>query len=195
MHALTPALIGAASALAHAGSLQTIVVDFDDQPGGIPPLVTDGLFSDHVTFSTEADNILMIFSGAGFVGGSSPNTLTAGVSTTALNFDADIYMDFDLAAQNVSLDILSDNNTGVIAALQVFHDAGSSTVDVIGDGDIATPITADLSTYTGVTRVELTGINDEFGLSIDNLRFDIIPAPAPLALLAIAPLAALRRRR
>ncbi len=196
MKAISATLICIAACTAEAGLFQTVTVDFDDQAGGIPPIETDGLFSSDVTFSTDAGNILMIFSGAGFVGGSSPNTLTAGESTSTSVFDGDIYMDFPVAAQSVSLDILSDNDSGVIASLNVIHSGGSTLMDIIGDGDFSTPIGMDLSAFSDVTRIELFGITDEFGLAIDNLVFDVpIPAPGSLALFGIGASLAMRRRR
>ncbi|MFG0245606.1 MAG: hypothetical protein ACF8MF_06095 [Phycisphaerales bacterium JB052] len=191
------AAIATATLAANAGMYQTVTVDFDDQPGGFfPPEVTDGLFSPYVTFSTEADHVLLIFSGSGTVGGSNPNNLTAAESVDASSFNSDIYMDFTDAAQNLSLDILADNDTGVIAAINVFHAGGMATVDIIGNGDFSDPINTDLSSYTDVTRIELVNITDEFGLSIDNLVFDApVPAPGALALFAAGALCTTRRSR
>jgi hypothetical protein len=190
------AAIGACSMTAYAGITQDILVDFDDQAGGIPPIETDGTFSDHVTFSTSDNNILMIFEGAGFVGGSSPNILTAGISTTTDNFNADIYMDFSVAANNVSLDVVSDNDSGAVAMLGVFHSGGFTELNVVGNGNFTDAIHMDLSSYSDVTRVELFGITDEFGLGIDNLALTVpVPAPATLAILGLSGLASSRRRR
>ncbi len=190
------AVIGACSLAASAGVTQDVLVDFDDQLGGIPPIETDGTFSDHVTFSTSDNNILMIFEGAGFVGGSSPNILTAGISTTTDNFNADIYMDFSVAANNVSLDVVSDNDSGVVAMLGVFHAGGFTELDVVGNANFTDVIHMDLSSYFDITRVELFGITDEFGLGIDNLALTVpIPTPATLAILGLSGLVTSRRRR
>jgi hypothetical protein len=190
------AALGACSLSAHAGVTQDVLVDFDDQTGGIPPIQTDGAFSDHVTFSTNDNNILMIFEGAGFVGGSSPNMLTAGVSTTTDTFDGDIYMDFTVAANNLSLDILADNDSGIIAMLGVYHAGGFTELNVSGNGNFSDPIETDLSSYMDITRIELFAITDEFGLGIDNLAFTVpVPAPASLALLGLSGMMTTRRRR
>lgn len=189
--------LAACSSFALAGIVtQDIIVDFDDQLGGLPPIQTNGLFNDHVTFSTNDDNILMIFEGAGFVGGSSPNLLTAGVSTTTDNFNGDIYMDFTAAANNVSLDIASDNDLGNIALLSIAHAGGTDVIDVVGNGNFTDVIAMDLTQYMDVTRIELYRITDEFGLGIDNLAFTApIPAPSSMALIGISALVAGRRRR
>ncbi|MEQ8850921.1 MAG: hypothetical protein RIB32_03980 [Phycisphaerales bacterium] len=182
------------SSVAVAGSLQTVTIDFDDQPGGLPPVETDGMFSPHATFSTESGHVMLIFSGAGVVGGSNPNVLTAAVSATASDFDSDIYVDFTEPVQNLSLDLLSDNDSGTIATLTVLHSGGTTMLDVVGNGDFSDPMPFDLSSYTDVTRVELTNITDEFGLSMDNLVFDV-PTSSGAGLLAAAGVMAMRRRR
>lgn len=175
---------------------ETVLIDFDDQPGGInPPVITDGMFSEHAVFSTSSDSVLLIFAGAGFVGGSGPNTLTAALSQQASVFDSDIYIDFTVAANNVSLNVLADNERGVVANLMVTHAGGTSTIDVIGNANISDAMPIDLAAFTDVTRIELVNITDEFGLSIDDLVFDVpVPAPGALAVLGLAGLVCGRRR-
>jgi hypothetical protein len=186
-----------ASAASAGAPFQTVTVDFDDQAGGIPPVVTDGDFSPFVTFTTSQDSVLLIFSGAGVVGTSSPNTLTAALSPDAAVYDSDIYMDFTMPVNNLSLNIAADNDSGVIADLVVTHSLGMTTLDVIGNGNLSDPIPVDLSAYIDVESVQLINITDEFGLAIDDLVFDVpIPAPATLAvLLGVAGIGRSRRRR
>lgn len=175
---------------------QDVIIDFDDLLGGLPPVETDGLFSELATFSTNDNNILMIFAGAGFVGGSGPNTLAAGISTTADNYNGNIYVDFTYESNNLTLDILSDNDSGNVAMLNIHHAGGLSFMDVVGNGDFTDPIAMDLTMFTDVTRIELVGINDEFGLTMDNLSFSVpVPAPSTLALLGLGGLFASNRRR
>ena len=193
---LATTLIAAITTAASAGiATQTITIDFDDQMGGLPGVETDGLFNPHATFSTEPDHLLLIVSGSDFVGGSGPNSLTA-MQEGSSDFDSDIYIDFTQAANNVSLDILADNDRLTVAQLHVFHSMGSSFVDVMGNANFQDPIPMDLSNYTDITRIELVNITDEFGLGIDNLVFDIpVPAPSALALLTLGALTTQRRRR
>ena len=189
---------GATLVPAVSAQLQTVTINFDDQPGGIaPPALTDGLFSPHATFSTADDSVLLIFAGAGFVGGSAPNVLTAALSQTAADFDSDIYIDFTVAANNVSLLVVADNDVGFIGSLMVTHHAGGiSQLDLFGNGDITDGIPLDLSQFRDVTRIQLVTIADEFGLAIDNLVFDVpVPAPGALAVLGVAAAAGVRRGR
>ncbi len=188
--------VGACVQVAQAGVTQDVLVDFDDQLGGIPPIETDGQFSEHVSFGTDDNNILMIFEGAGFVGGSSPNMLTAGISTTTDTFNGDIYMDFTVAANNLSFDILADNSSGVIAMLGIFHSGGFTELNVTGNGNFTDPIEIDLSAYSDVNSVELFAISDEFGLGIDNLAFTVpVPTPSTFAIIGLSGLLASRRCR
>lgn len=189
------ALMATASA-AVAGGTQTVTVNFDDQQGGFPPVVTDGLFSPYATFSTTQDSVLLIFNNSSFVGGTDPNNLSAATSPAGPSFDSDIYIDFNLAVQNLSFNILADNDVGLIALLNVHHGGGLEVVEVIGNGNFNDAVALDLSAYADVTRVELVNVTDEFGLSIDDLVFDYpVPAPATAALLALAGAANTRRRR
>jgi hypothetical protein len=188
--------LGMTTAAVSAGLTQDIIVDFDDQIGGIPGVVTDGMFSDHVTFSTNDFHSMVIFAGAGVVGGTNPNSLTSVDVANGSLFNGDIYMDFTVAANNVSLDILADNEAGIIAGLLVSHSGGDSMVDVIGNGDFSDSVFMDLSSFMDITRIELVDITDEFGLGIDNLNFTVpVPTPNTLALLGFGALAGTRRRR
>ena len=193
---LSSAAVVAASSSLYAGMYQTVTIDFDDLAGGFPPVQTDGLFSPHATFSTQEGHVLLVFAGAGVVGGSNPNTLTAAESVDASTFDSDIYIDFANAARNVSIDILSDNDSGVVAGLRVIHGGGIAELDIVGNGDFSDPIPTDLSAYSDVTRIELFGITDEFGLSIDNLVFEtLVPTPGAVAMFGLAGWMGLSRRR
>lgn len=194
---LSLALLAAVSMTATAGiATQDIIVDFDDQIGGLPGAPTDGMFSEYVTFSTDpAHHSLVILSGAGFVGGSNPNALSA-LDSAEESYDGDIYMDFTSAAQNVSFDILADNDQGTIAYIAVSHADDISYFDVIGNGDISDPISFDFSDLIDVTTIEICSITDEFGLAIDNLAFSVpVPAPSALAMVGMGLLTVSRRRR
>lgn len=196
MHTALSLTALAIAAPALAGVVTPVLVDFDDQPGGLPPVMTDGSFNEHVSFSTNDPNMLLIFSGGGFVGGSPPNILTAGISPTTDTFDGDIYMDFTVAANNLSIDVVSDNDSGMVASMGIFHAGGFDELDVIGNGDFTDVMHMDLSNFQDITRLELFAITDEFGLGIDNLAFDVpVPTPSTLAMLGLGGLAAARRRR
>lgn len=193
---LSLAMLASVSMTAAAGiAYQDVVVDFDDQPGGLPGVPTDGAFSDHVTFSTDQNHQLLILSGSDFIGGSGPNSLSA-VDSAGKIFDGDIYMDFTGPVQNVSFDVLADNDQGTIAMISVAHSGGVSFFDVVGNGDFTDPTFFDFSDLMDVTSIELTGITDEFGLGVDNLAFSVpVPTPSTMALMGLGLMTASRRNR
>ncbi len=194
---LTLALLAAVTMSASAGiATQDILVDFDDQVGGISGVPTDGMFSEYVSFSTDPDHQMLIISGSGVIGGSGPNSLTSVDAADGSNFNGDIYMNFTSAVNNVSLDVLADNDFGTIATISVAHAGGVSFYDVIGNGDFSDAVQFDFSDLSDVTSIELYGIIDEFGLGIDNLAFSVpVPAPGSAALLGMGLLTAARRSR
>jgi hypothetical protein len=195
-------MLAAAAALlvcsATAVPMNSVTIDFDDQPGGLPAVPTDGLFNPHASFSTTAGATLLIFDGAAVFGGSAPNSMSAAVDTNAGPFNSDIYVDFTVPVQGLSFKVLADNEADPIAKLRFFHGGAlSDTLDVIGNADIANPIPIDLSAYAGVTRVELYEINDAFGLAVDDFAFSVPVPEMPTPLLlggGLLALAAWRRR-
>ncbi len=188
---------GALTPAAQAGT-----INFDDVPGGIPPVTLPANYgSPRATFSTEAGAQLLVFSGADVVGTSAPNNLTAGFDPANFPCNADLYVDFSPPARGLRFRIAADNSLGVIAGVRVFHDGGAvALLDVVGNGNIADPILMDLAAYQDVTRVEVVNITDEFGLSYDDFFIAPIPEPTSAALalgmgVVVATAARLQRRR
>ena len=169
-----------------SSSLFAASIHFDDLEGGLnPPLPLPANASPYANFSTEAGAQLLVFSGAGTVGGSNPNTLTAGVNPSAFPYDSDVYVDFTHPVNELTFSVLSDNDSGNIAKVRVFT-AGTfeAELDVVGDGNFSTPITIDLTSFADITRLEIADIIDEFGLSYDDFEFDNpVPEPSSFALL------------
>jgi hypothetical protein len=159
-------------------------INFDDVPGGLPPVALPANYgSPQATFSTEAGAQLLVFSGAGTVGTSAPNNLTAGFDPANFPYDADLYVDFSPPANDLTFRIAADNSTGVIAGVRVFHGGGSlATLDVVGNGNLADPILMDLTAYQNVIRLEVVNITDEFGLSYDDFLVAPIPEPTSAVL-------------
>ncbi|MEO8039097.1 MAG: PEP-CTERM sorting domain-containing protein [Betaproteobacteria bacterium] len=167
----------------------TVTIDFDDQPGGLPPspAVTTGMFSPFATFSTIAGSKLLIFSAADAVGGSPPNVLTAAADVVLGPFDSDVFVDFTHPVQDLHFKVSSGNDVGNIGSVNVFVDGSlASTLGIIGTGEFTVPIPIDLTSFTNVTRVEIVNITDEFGLSYDDFVFTApVPEPATAAMLAV----------
>lgn len=100
----------------------------------------------------------------------------------------DTYIDFAAPVENLTFDAFCANHVGVAAQVNVFtRGQYHATVDVYGSGENDyTPI--DLSTYGGVTRVEIVNIYDglgENGIGWDNFNFSIVPEPTSLSLFVV----------
>lgn len=182
-----------------APATQAGTINFDDVPGGIPPAALPASYGlPLVRFSTEVGAQLLVFSGAGTVGTSAPNNLTAGFDPANFPYDADLYVDFTPPVNGLTFRIAADNSIGAIADVRVFHGGGFlAELDVVGNGNIADPILMDLSAYQDVIRIEVVNITDEFGLSYDDFFVAPIPEPtsAVLALGFWLVVARMRRRR
>lgn len=180
-----------------------VVINFDDQTGNIPPVVNSGDFNPYATFSTTAGSQLVVFSGAGVTGTSSPNSMTATDDPTNGPYDSDFFVDFTNPVNNFSFLISSDNDPGTIATLRVFTSASggapADTVDVVGNGNLSDAIPFDLSSHADVTRIEVINIVDKFGLSYDDLSFRTeeigVPEPSTTISLLIGACCLFAKRR
>lgn len=155
--------------------------DLFPPPGEVPesaPLPAD--YSPHATFSTDVGAGLHYFSGGHAVGSSTPNNITAAINPDAFPYDENLYVDFTLPVNNLSFTVSSDNDSGKIAGVRVFHaGAQSAELDVIGNGDPTDAIDIDLTGYQDVTRIEVFDITDTYGLSYDDFKFSPNPIPEP----------------
>jgi hypothetical protein len=181
-------LLAAAPAVA---GIVDVVINFDDQLGGLPPVVNSGDFSPYATFSTTPGSVLLIFSGAGVTGTSSPNAMSAAATPDTGPYDSDFFVDFTNPVNNFSFLISSDNDSGSIASVRVFTAVSggtpADTVDVVGNANLTDPISIDLTSHVDITRVEVVNIDDEFGLSYDDLNFrtEMLGIPEPSTMLSL----------
>lgn len=176
-----------------------VTVNFDDQPGGIPPVETAGTFNPYVTFTTNSGSAMLIFGGAGVVGTSPPHNLTAALTPTSALFNEPITATFTNPVNDLAFLIAADNDAGDIADVIVTSASGTNTIDVTGNANIADPIPVDLTHLNDVTSVTINNITDEFGLSYDDFNFMapeiVVPEPATLSLIGAIGLLAIRRTR
>ncbi|MGH7327114.1 MAG: hypothetical protein ACREJX_02065, partial [Polyangiaceae bacterium] len=123
-------------------------------------------YAAHVTFSSPSEPIHVEGSSVDF-GSSPPNFLCS--SSCVDDYD----LDFAAPVKGVHFSAVGANDTGTIAKVNVYVSGSlAQTVDIIGQGDTAIPVAVDLSSFSNVTRIEVTNITDEGGIGIDDLSFD-----------------------
>jgi Ca2+-binding RTX toxin-like protein len=132
-----------------------------------------------VTFSTEFGYSIRT-TGQNY-GNSRPNLL--GIFTSSglpAGFTQDFYVDFAQPVNDLSFFLLGDNGASTIGKIDVYTTTGSPiTVDIIGDGNIRTPLLVDLSSFTNITRISINNITDAFGLGYDDFQFNFAPVNRP----------------
>jgi hypothetical protein len=168
-----------------------VTINFDDLPenmSGLPtPLPFPAVYNnnEHATFSTEPGAQLIYFSEAQEVGTSPPNTLTSAEDPNDFPYSFDIYVDFTKTIDNLTFTVSSDNDSGVIGKVRVYHAQSviADVVDIVGDGNFTTLISVDLSAYEKVSRIEIVEVTDTFGLSYDDFNFFPVPEPAAWSLM------------
>ncbi len=167
----------------------SVLIDFEAFPSGT--IITNQF--PEVTFSANAGAENAV-SGPGLTG-----QFICSNPVGELTCLEDTYLDFTNPVNDLTFQAVALNSQGVLAAqVNVFvSGAFDSTVDIVGDGD-AFPI-IDLSGFSNVTRIEIVNILDdpsaENGIGWDNFSFTVVPAPGSAALLGVAGIAAVRRRR
>ncbi len=149
--------------LASMGRAQT-VIDFDDLSHNT--VVTSQY--PIATFSAETgyENIAIAFSGP-----SEPMILCTRVINGGLGCDADTYIDFAAAVNDLTLQAVAVDDPGVVCRVVVYENGiQTAVVDIIGPMMPWGPI--DLSGFSDVTRIEIIDINDQGGIGWDDFSFE-----------------------
>lgn len=161
-----------AAALAVATLSHAVVIDFEDlSAGDIVTTQYPGL-----AFSSSDGNINYANSFGTIILGSGP----IGGGATYLE---DTYLDFATPVNSLEFDAIEPNFAGVDATFHIFHDGGIATEFLTGLGGPGNKH-VDLSSFTGVTRLEIVDILDdpnlENGIGWDNFSFQVVPEPTSL---------------
>lgn len=142
---------------------------FDELTDGTE--VTDQ-YKKWVTFSSEAGCALEVSSSAGLAV-SEPYYLMTYYSC-AQGESASIFMDFAKPVRAPKLAFVGVNGSAKVATLKLVHEDGTTSQrDVTGKGNYATPVVVDLPKENDVTRIEIVDVDDDYGLGIDDLSFDV----------------------
>lgn len=128
---------------------------------------------------------------------SAPNALVTFRDDGTPSGVAPTYVDFAYPVGQLSFWAIEADVPGVAARFAVWEFDTVTTIDFVSTGEPMQRV--DLWQFPVITRLEIFDILDdpidEHGIAWDTFEFVIVPAPAPLALLASFALAAARRLR
>jgi len=76
--------------------------------------------------------------------------------------------------KHVSVSLVGVNSGSKVATLRLVHSDGSSgSLDIIGLGSYMQPVVVDRPGSVDVVRLEITDVQDAYGLGLDDLAFDV----------------------
>jgi len=161
---------GAGDAAAGAGGsdsapLTDATIDFEDLDSGT--VVTTQY--DGVTFSSEPGVDSLVLRYADYCGTSGAMALCVG---EAFDCTEPKILTFSPPASGLKLLIGCTDTSEKIADVHVFQDDTETTLDLLGRGNPQTPAELDLSSFSGITRLEIrdTGVDAE-GFTLDDITF------------------------
>jgi len=107
-------------------------------------------------------------------GNSLPNTLGSGPAGGSATGFANTYVDFPFPVSALTLRAIEVDNYGPVATLNVYENGSlSASLPIDGTATPLVPVPIDLTAYSDVTRIELTGISDQSGLTWDDFEFGV----------------------
>jgi hypothetical protein len=149
-----------------AGTFTPVIINFDDVPLGTH--VTNQ-YATHATFSSDPGCYCRA-SNDGGLASSQPNYILT-FYTCPTGPTASVFVDFAKPVSGLSFKGIGVNNTGKVATINIVTAAGKQSTDLMGQGTALTPLPVDLSSYSGVTRLEVVNITDLQGMGFDDFAF------------------------
>ncbi|HBB94851.1 MAG TPA: hypothetical protein DC054_05620 [Blastocatellia bacterium] len=131
-------------------------------------------------FSTDRSHYCVALSGQNY-GSSLPNRLTRGPASPSNYGYAPLYVDFTQPVNDLRFYILAADDFRLgIAQINIFQNyRQTQSLRVDGFGNPFSPILVNLSGMSNITRIEVTNITDESGLSFDDFTFVVAPQSSP----------------
>ena len=92
---------------------------------------------------------------------------------------------------NLTFNLINDNSVAPGMVNIFTNGVFNSSVNLVADGNFATPDLIDLSSFANVTRIEVVSITDLNGISYDDFSFDVadvaesVPEPGTVVALAM----------
>jgi hypothetical protein len=146
------------------------VIDFADLADGT--VVTNQYPG--VTFSSAAGNVNYVSDQSEY---NTPSFICTGPAGGSIDCTADTIVDFTSPVSGLTLDAVGIQDTGQVAEVEVYGAGGLlGTVSIIGDAGGYTAQLVDLSAYSDVTSIDITGITDPAGIGWTNFSFTTGPS-------------------
>jgi hypothetical protein len=144
----------------------TVTINFDDLSNKTKVTTQ---YATHATFSSNTGVDVIAFDPSSWPFGQSPPNFICGGSQCT----GDLFVDFAKPVRNLRFRAIGADKTGQVATLHVFQGSTAEPAQHLdGKGDDTVPVDVDLSSFTGVTRLEVVSITDPGGLGLDDLVFD-----------------------
>jgi hypothetical protein len=106
---------------------------------------------------------------------SAPNMICVGVLAGG-GCNQDLYVDFTKPVRKLKFVGVGVQDSGTVAVAHLFAGATElGQANITGQGTDTKPAVADLSAYTGVTRLEVVMVTDAAGLEWDDFEFEVSP--------------------
>jgi hypothetical protein len=144
-----------------------VAIGFDDLATGTDVTTQ---YAAHATFSSDPGCACRASSDAGLA--ASPPNYIFTYYTCATGPTASVFVDFPRPVRKVSFKGIGVNDASKVATIHVVTASGTQSVDLVGKGDYAVPVVVDLSSYQDVTRLEIVGVNDAYGMGFDDFAFE-----------------------
>lgn len=149
---------------------KNVALHFDELTAGAR--VVDQ-YAQYLTFSSDEGCGLDASTSAGLAA-SPPNYLMSYYSC-ANGPSASIFIDFAKPVRNPRVTFVGVNSGTKVADVKIVRGAALApdAREVVGLGSYSKPVLFDATGVAGVTRIEITNVNDAYGLGIDDLSFDV----------------------
>jgi len=146
---------------------QKVTINFDELPSNTRVTTQ---YAPHATFScggtASATNVNEAFD-PGNLGQSLPNFICSDDEQC----DTDVLVAFGAPVDGLAFDAIGVNNDGPAATIVIHQGSAQTSIPLVGKGNDVVAVHVDLSSYPGVTEVDVTKIIDSAGLGLDTFVF------------------------
>jgi hypothetical protein len=143
-----------------------VAINFDELKSGT---VVTSTYAPRVTFGSDVASLQVVAFDPTFVGQSKPNFICAGSRC-----DGGFVLTFAKPVEALHFNAVGVNSSSKAATIKVYESGTlTQTHDLVGKGNLSTPVPVDLSSAHSVTKVEVTDVTDFAGIGLDDFTFKV----------------------